>query len=99
MSANTSRRPPLRWRKQPSERGLARICQGARGWDLQRGGEVLAQVRYCYRDRENVVYFYASVNGINYNSLWDGRRFPTVEAAKDAAKKWVREREKDGGKA
>ena len=30
----------MRWAKQPSEKGLARVCQGPRGWELREHGKV-----------------------------------------------------------
>jgi hypothetical protein len=33
-----------RWRKQPNEQGLARICQGQRGFELRENGETLMHV-------------------------------------------------------
>jgi len=33
-----------RWRKQPSETGLARVCQSPRGYELREDGEAIAHV-------------------------------------------------------
>lgn len=38
-----------RWRKQPSEKGLARVVQGLRGFDLAEKGEIIIQVRPLYQ--------------------------------------------------
>jgi hypothetical protein len=33
-----------RWRKEPNEQGLARVCQRPRGFELRENGEVLIHV-------------------------------------------------------
>lgn len=33
------------WKKQANERGLAKVCQGQRGFDLRLNGEPIAHVR------------------------------------------------------
>ena len=45
MTDKTSKRVAARWRKQPDETGLRRLTQSRRGFDLVRGGEMLAHVR------------------------------------------------------
>lgn len=50
----------MAWRRQPSEKGLASVGQGERGWDLWLGKiEKVAYVRPCYRSwsREKVGYY------------------------------------------
>lgn len=34
----------LRWKRQPNEKGLARVCQGPRGWYLYDGKEIVMRV-------------------------------------------------------
>ena len=40
----TERRKPLRWRKEPDEKGLARVGQRMRGVELRLGDETVARV-------------------------------------------------------
>ncbi len=37
--------PRLTWKREPNETGLARVCQGKRGWDLRINGNRIAMVR------------------------------------------------------
>jgi len=44
-SNKTTRSVNARWRKEPNETGLARVCQSPRGFDLTQAGKILARVR------------------------------------------------------
>ena len=80
----------LRWRRQGSERGLARVCQGWRGYELWYGDCKIVIVA-GHGDRYSPTSFYWY--GCDRNTLRDGVVFSTPEEAKtDAmavAKKWV----------
>jgi hypothetical protein len=75
----------MAWRKQPNEKGLARICQGPRGYELRSGGEVVMHVAPKREGFDKWAihgwYFY----GLGYNSLSEGRVFTSPEDAKGAA--------------
>lgn len=90
---SSTRRPPLRWRKQPSERGLARIGQLPRGVDLRRGGECLACVRPTSQSGE-AWFWRARIGDESTNTAC--RPQPTIEEAQAEAEAWVREREAEG---
>lgn len=50
-------------KRQESERGLARVCQGPRGWDVRVNGHTVIRVRPSYRNFSRVVdgwYFYGA---------------------------------------
>lgn len=68
----------LRWRRQPSEKGLALVCQGWRGYDLWRGEQRIASVRAIGVE----FYWY----GLGRNSTREQQfAYPTVDDAKSAA--------------
>ncbi|MCK9369170.1 hypothetical protein M0R04_04430 [Candidatus Dojkabacteria bacterium] len=54
-----------RWSKEPSESGLARICQLPRGANLKEDGEILAMVRPLVQDYLSVVGWYWYGFGLN----------------------------------
>jgi hypothetical protein len=62
----------LRWKRQPNERGLARVSQGLRGWDLFMGAERLAHVRPLFYglSRNLVGWYYVAPErpGIEYRN-------------------------------
>ena len=45
IDTSTTAKPRLRWRKQPNERGLARVVQLPRGHDYTDGEKTIAYVR------------------------------------------------------
>lgn len=88
MEKKAIKKPPMRWRRQPNETGLARVCQGPRGFELVENKQILAHVSYSgFADGW---YFYAEVLDRNINSLAEGMPvWRDVEEAKAAAKEWV----------
>jgi len=52
----------LRWKRQPNERGLARVIQGPRGWDLYLGTERIGYVRPLRNgfSRETIGWYYVT---------------------------------------
>lgn len=71
----------LTWRRQADERGLARVCQSERGFELRYSGMTVGQVSKT----SGGYYFY----GCGKNSLWEKLKFETYDLAKVACKKWV----------
>jgi len=47
-----------RWRKQPSATGLARICQGPKGYELRENGVTIAHVDTIAKNRFTIVGWY-----------------------------------------
>ena len=79
-------------RKQKSEKGLARIGQSPRGYEISLDGKVVANVgAHLEFPTRNIKgwYFYARVGDKSINTY--DNLLPTKEEARDAAKKWVRE--------
>lgn len=73
----------LTWRKQPSERGLARVTQGVRGRDGRVDGVVVYHVRPASRHSTDRWYWY----GAGRNTLNTGDVFPTaLDAQADATR-------------
>lgn len=76
---------------EPSERGLARICQGPRGYIVSLDGKVVGHVSvslHCPTRREEGWYFYASVGQARINSC--EKLLPTKEEARAACIAWVK---------
>lgn len=75
-----------RWSKQPSEKGLAAVCQSPRGFCLNKKGETIITVRPKSAgpgaDRYTIMGWYWV--GIGHNTLWrpDGGMFATADEAK-----------------
>ena len=72
-----------RWRRKPNETGLARHCQGPRGFELRENGKVLVRVggwRAPARGGNGRWHWY----GFSRNSLCESlpRDFATAEEAK-----------------
>ena len=57
----------LSWRREPSEKGLARVCQGERGRDLHVDGARVAMVRPYTEglSRERRGYYWYGGNGVH----------------------------------
>ena len=72
----------IRWRKEPSEKGLARITQGPRGVDLVADGQIVLRVRPSMNMCREIQgwYFY----GMNVNTAHS--LIQNIEAAKIAAR-------------
>jgi hypothetical protein len=89
----SKRAPQLRWRRQPNETGLARVCQTERGYDLRMGEEVLAQVRPTYAGfgRQSEGYYWFARSG-DWLPLKNTASTPvaTMEEAKREAEAYVR---------
>lgn len=87
--------PRLRFRRQKSERGLARHMQGERGYDLMLGDERIGGVypRYARFERNSGYYWYAHVGKESRNTA--SEPVPTIEQAKADCMAWVRERMKE----
>lgn len=47
-----------RWRKQPDETGLPRVCQSPRGYELRENGEIIAHVVPCMKDTVTIASWY-----------------------------------------
>jgi hypothetical protein len=75
---------PLRWRREPSERGLSRIAQGVRGWELRRGEDVIIRVAAVGLTKANGWYWY----GMGRNTCASPVKTP--EEAKQQANSWAR---------
>jgi hypothetical protein len=77
-----------RWRKQKSETGLARICQGPRGYELYESGVSQRPVMHVSPKVERP-HSYTIVGwywyGYGHNSLSDRPLFLTANAAKTDA--------------
>ena len=81
----------LTWRKEPSEKGLARIGQGPRGADLRVGTSAVAHVRAARRDLGGSYYWYwygsATELGIPHrNTASERRDWPNTDEGFEAAK-------------
>ncbi len=77
----------LRWRRQPDERGLARVCQRKRGADLTDGSKILAMVRPVTPD--GLWHWYGSgVNTLQRST--NNRMFATIEEAKADAMRTIK---------
>ena len=75
-----TRRPQRRWRRQPEERGFARVCRGWRGYRLWYGSETCVTVAGTGGGRSDPTSFYWY--GMGRNTLGEGLAFSTAEAAK-----------------
>ncbi len=94
-------RPRLSWKREPNETGLARIGQGARGFDLRIGGVSVAEVRPLYHypkdggARRLLGYTYSANDrhhGIKIrNTVKTGHCWREIDDAKAACEKYVRE--------
>jgi len=85
----------ITWKKQPSETGLARVCQAPRGADLRIDGVRVMSVRPAGRGLGRSVsgwYWYGSSEalGIPHTNTCD-TPLPTLEEAKAACEASVRE--------
>lgn len=72
-----------RWRKEPSAKGLAAICQGVRGYEYRENGEWIAKVvplTHGFK-RYDVLGWYWYGDGVN-----TAHRNPPFETAEDAMK-------------
>lgn len=75
-----------RWSKEPSEKGLARVCQAPRGLLLKFGNEELARVSHWkpsgfgYAPYKGYYWYGCGYNSYNYT----GPTFDTVDEAKKA---------------
>ena len=78
---------PKRWRRQPNERGLARVCQSPRGYELHENGKQLAYVSPVTRGltREVTGWYFVCLGPAHHNSLWENVAYPTADEAKGAA--------------
>ena len=70
-----------RWRKQPNETGLARICQSARGFELRENGETIAHVAQT----KGGWYWYG------YGNNTCSKPVATADEAKAEAVLWIKE--------
>lgn len=83
-------------KNEPSERGLAGVCQGPRGYIISADGEKVGRVSCTYIDRLSrkgmYWYYYASGEGIPHaNTCNDVPRLKTKEEARDACVAYVKE--------
>jgi hypothetical protein len=82
--------PRFTWSRQPSERGLAGVCQGPRGFILKRGGKEVGRVSPLTGGPINRDitgwYWYGS----GHNSLWSGDKYTNPDDAKAACLAYVR---------
>ena len=96
----------LTWSKQPSERGLASVCQAPRGANLKVNGIEIGAVRPKLVDWRtwDGWYWYARIpsslvggdEGVYHNS--SDNPDETIEQAKVACETWVREWLQQAGK-
>ncbi len=81
----------LTWSKQPSEQGLARVCQGPRGAILKLDGE---RVGYVYATRPSGWYWVAINDTLGvtlFNSCASGRALTAdLDTAKAECEDYVR---------
>ena len=85
-------------RNEPSESGLARVCQAPRGFIIKLDGRDVGRVgssRNLFaespEERGRVSWhWYASVVSVRHNSAAEGENFSTREAARDACIAWVK---------
>jgi hypothetical protein len=80
-----TRKLVARWRKQPNEKSLARVCQDRRGADLRLGEECLISVRPRGRSGADGWYWY----GLGQNTC--GKPVATMEEAKKQAQEFYAE--------
>jgi hypothetical protein len=94
-----SKTPPIRWRREPRETGLARVTQGERGYQLWRGNQRLASVSVAYKSGRfspKLGYYWAArcdEAGVPFYNSISGRTgviYYTVDAAKRACAEYVR---------
>jgi len=94
--AKTNKKPTvlLRWKRQPNERGLARVIQGPRGWDLYMGTERLGYVRVLYmglsRQTNGWYYVTPARPGIEYRNSCGERGVP-AETVRASLAKYITE--------
>lgn len=84
----------MRWSRQKNEIGLSSCGQSERGYDLNSGGKNLAKVRpYMPKSGGSGYFWYGHSGEVYYNSLSGPNGvLETVEEAKAAAMRWIRER-------
>jgi hypothetical protein len=84
-----TRKTAARWSREPSKKGLARVCQSPRGLVLKRAGIVLLRIGAHHSRRTGAAYrdFLWHWYGFNRNSAAEGREFDTLEEAKADALK------------
>lgn len=82
----SERKPRLRWRREPSEKGLARICQGPRGYDLIHGDEIVIRARPLGRSGSQW-YWYGCGQNTHYKPV------ATEEAVKAEAMAFFKSQE------
>jgi hypothetical protein len=79
-------RTPLRWRREPRATGLARVCQGERGYELRRGGVRVGHVSVLYefgKYSAKLGYYWSARIGTDmYNSCSDRPILQSPEEAK-----------------
>jgi len=80
----------LRWRKQPNETGLRRVCQGPRGFELRDGEKAVVHVAPLTNpaNRWEVIGWYWYGLGMNTS----GEPVRSAEEAKAQAMAWAKER-------
>lgn len=80
----------ITFRREERETGLARVCQGTRGWDINVNGVRVGGVRPSHRHSSESWFWYVGSNvlGLPYISTCN-EPVTTSEEAKLAAKEWV----------
>lgn len=78
----------LRWRKQPNETGLRRVCQGPRGFELREGSTIVIRVSPLLSNHREVMGWYWY--GLGKNTSNEPTK--TAEEAKAQGMAWAKER-------
>lgn len=73
-----------RWRKQPNETGLSRVCQSQRGFELREGTEVVIHLSPLGHSGE---WYW---HGLGRNTYASGVTFPTIEDGKKDANEYYK---------
>lgn len=85
---DTATKPRISWRRQKSETGLARACQGPRGWELWADGKCHIHIAYIRRDSSRLYWY-----GFDKNT--SDAPVDTLEEAKTQAKAYFLEKTHD----
>jgi hypothetical protein len=89
------RKHRLTWKRQPNEKGLARVCQGERGWILSVDGKAVCRVAVAYKgwSKDKLGYYWYGSSeslGIAHRNTCNSP-VPTAEEAKAECERYVRE--------
>jgi len=75
--------PKLTFKKEASERGLARVCQGPRGYEIKLDGKRIGSISANF---QRIFFIYWSNELLGYYNSSNEKRYWND---KDSAKKWA----------